>query len=336
MAASNAIFWTARGWDGSQSVMSSSRVFLTRVPSRARIGFFSATSVKTLIIALQGVQAIYCLLIKPLNWGVAMAVDSVFFPLAVFGLLRLPAALWLTEDYSYADYNNDVKIPQVPASNSDSMVRQSEDRPSTQPRTLWTMGLLDALPPSSVKSMYAAQNWRGIIVRVLFLLPLASFALISIFFTFPRSGVTFTVTALCLNLFYTIFLCASATILSTYIILGRSTTTIIPCITSRWYKGYTAFLGLLAFLLILAAALETKKTPCGKHTTLGEDKFVAVCGGKLFNASTTEGLFGVADWMTVPTQVAKTQMELYKFDGWCSGELNSAVFFSANITASTL
>jgi hypothetical protein len=169
----------------------------------------------------------------------------------------------------------------------------------------------------------------------LFLLPLASFALLSLCFTSLRSGVIFTVTALCLNLFYTVFLCASATILSAYIILGRSTTTIIPCITSCWYKVYTAFLGLLAFLLILAAALETKKTPCGKHTTLGKNNFVEVCGEKFFNASTTEGLFGVAELVTVPMQMAKTRMELHKFDGWCSGKLDSAVFFSANITAST-
>lgn len=336
MAASNTLFWTAKGWDGSESIMRSSRVFLTRIPSRTRISFFSATSAKTLTITLQGVQAIYCLLVRPLDWGVAMAIDSIFFPLALLGLLRLPAAIWLTEDYSYADYNTDVKIPQVPASNRDSNVRQSEDRPFTQPKTLRAMGLLDASPSLLVKSEYAAQNWRGILVRVLFLLPLAGFALTSLCFTFPRSGVIFTVTALCLNLFYTVFLCASATILSAYIILGRSTTTIIPCITSCWYKVYTAFLGLLAFLLILAAALETKKTPCGKHTTLGKNSFVEVCGEKFFNASTTEGLFGVAEWVTVPMQVAKTRIELHKFDGWCSGKLDSAVFFSANITASTL
>jgi hypothetical protein len=150
--------------------MRSSRVFLTRIPSRARISFFSATSAKTLTITLQGVQAIYCLLVRPLDWGVAMAVDSIFFPLALLGLLRLPAAIWLTEDYSYADYSTDVKIPQVPASNRDSNVRQSEDRPFTQPKTLRTMGLLDASPSLLVKSEYAARNWRGILVRVLFLL----------------------------------------------------------------------------------------------------------------------------------------------------------------------
>jgi hypothetical protein len=119
--------------------MRSSRVFLTRIPSRTRISFFSATSAKTLTITLQGVQAIYCLLVRPLDWGVAMAIDSIFFPLALLGLLRLPAAIWLTEDYSYADYNTDVKIPQVPASNRDSNVRRSEDRPFTQPKTLTSL-----------------------------------------------------------------------------------------------------------------------------------------------------------------------------------------------------
>jgi hypothetical protein len=314
-------------------MMSSSRIFLTRIPSRTRISLLSATSAKTLTITLQGVQSIYSLLIKPRNWGFVMALDSVFFPLAVLGLLRLPAALWLTEDFSYADYNKDVEILRAPVSISDSTVHQSQDPSSTQSKTLLTMGLLDVESSSLNDSMHPTQSWRGIFVRVLFLLPLTGLFMTSLFFTFPRKGVGFTLTGLFLNVFYTIFLCASVTIFSIYIILGLSTTTIIPCITSRWYKVYTAFLSLLAFLLILAAALETKKTPCGKYTTVLKENFDDVCGGMFFSASKTDGHFGVAK-LTGPAQAAKIQMEVHKFDGWCNGKLDTAIFFSENITAS--
>ena len=35
-----------------------------------------------------------------------MAVPTIFYPLAVFGLFRLPAALWLTNEYGYADVDS--------------------------------------------------------------------------------------------------------------------------------------------------------------------------------------------------------------------------------------
>src|SRR2546430_12965099 len=62
MAASNASFWTEHGWDGSETMTEKSRKSWTRLPSHARVNFFSVSAAKTIIVSLQGVQAIYILL----------------------------------------------------------------------------------------------------------------------------------------------------------------------------------------------------------------------------------------------------------------------------------
>ncbi|RDW74235.1 hypothetical protein BP5796_07677 [Coleophoma crateriformis] len=114
MAATNACFWTDQGWDGSEEMMERSRRFCTHAPPRRRTAILSTDSAKTIIISLQGAQALYSLVTGVLQYyGIGnssfdytIAVDSLFSPLAVLGLLRLYAASWLTNDYFYVDNFN--------------------------------------------------------------------------------------------------------------------------------------------------------------------------------------------------------------------------------------
>jgi hypothetical protein len=62
MAAANAILWTERGWDGSESMITDPGLELVRVPNHIRIRFFSATCAKTVTIIFQGVEALFLLL----------------------------------------------------------------------------------------------------------------------------------------------------------------------------------------------------------------------------------------------------------------------------------
>src|SRR5277367_2553000 len=61
MAAANAVFWTGEvsKWDGSKEIMIKSRKFCTRLPSGPRIPLMSASAMKTLIVTMQGIQAMY-------------------------------------------------------------------------------------------------------------------------------------------------------------------------------------------------------------------------------------------------------------------------------------
>ena len=110
VSAANAIFWTLRGWDGSEEMVASSFPYIAQLPERSRVILLSASSLKSLIVAIQGLSALW-LLVGNLTGGfyaASLAVDSIFGPLAVFGLLRLCAAFWLIEYfvYSYIQVDN--------------------------------------------------------------------------------------------------------------------------------------------------------------------------------------------------------------------------------------
>jgi hypothetical protein len=59
--------------------------------------------VNTVIATLQGVQALYRLLLVE-NFNNNMNLVTVFLPLALIGLIRLPSALWITDGFAYNHY----------------------------------------------------------------------------------------------------------------------------------------------------------------------------------------------------------------------------------------
>ena len=50
LAATNALFWTARRWDGSEAMVNRSLSHCVHLPERSRISIFSREMIKTLII----------------------------------------------------------------------------------------------------------------------------------------------------------------------------------------------------------------------------------------------------------------------------------------------
>jgi len=69
MAASNAVFWTEDGWDGSEEIIRKSRGHCLRKPAKKHVELISGTTAKNLIITLQGLQAIYTLVLGILSPG---------------------------------------------------------------------------------------------------------------------------------------------------------------------------------------------------------------------------------------------------------------------------
>jgi hypothetical protein len=59
-------------------------------------------------------------------------------------------------------------------------------------------------------------------------------------------------------------------IITAYILLGQTSSTIIPCIHSAWYKVYTLLLMTLALTIIIIAAIETRLSRNGVVTTYPE------------------------------------------------------------------
>lgn len=281
MAASNAVFWTNKGWDGSEEMIRKSREYCLREPARTHIGFFSGTAAKTLIVTLQGFQAIYALLLgitspKSNKYDDLVAFNYIFVPLAIFGLLRLPVAFWLAEDYSFANFNT----RETSDTSTESLQENEQKRAITSETEYSTTGLLGLNSVAEEDSFHSANSWRGIAARAFF--PTLLTPLLGITLYYLSHGRVYTTTTLLINLFYLMFLTGAILILLIYFSRGVSRTTIIPCVTSVWYKVYTGFLLAFIVVIMIIAGLETRKTPCGKYTTYSSDSDRRLCS-ELFN-----------------------------------------------------
>ncbi|KAJ1323460.1 hypothetical protein MN608_11615 [Microdochium nivale] len=105
---------TVGGWDGTEAMIAASAPYCTALPLQAHAELLSWDTVKTLIITLQGVQALYVLAGSLVggrgnivggatNFRPQDGLDAAFFPLTLIGLFRLAAACWLTStDFGYA------------------------------------------------------------------------------------------------------------------------------------------------------------------------------------------------------------------------------------------
>lgn len=329
MATANACFWTAHGRDSSETMGIKSQAICTKVPRSRRVEVLSGSTVKTIVVTLQGAQAIVMLMnglaghIEGSFTAITMGMDSIFLPVSVFGLLRLPAALWLTEDYSYAEYN-------VREVLSTLKPDQSLSPPAGAHRGSETPTSLHKNEPSSSELYHPSSSWRSRIMRAIFLMPIFGLLAVSILFMRPHTAFTatqhlahptLTATTLLLNLTCITFLVTTLTSFSIYFGRGRHTDTIIPCISSLWYKIYTGLLIALMLALIVVAGLQTRKTPCGLYTTLAKSYDESVCGGNLISADQEHGLFGLA-WKNSTSPAIGRKMGIYPFAGWCKGHLD--------------
>jgi hypothetical protein len=290
MAASNAYFWTERGWDGTEEMMGKSRVYCTSIPLHHRTELFSKETAKTIAITLQGVQAIYSLiggLTGQMDYPLTVNLATIFFPLAVFGLMRLPTAPWITEDYRYADYHTIAESSRPLPDDHSALLGQAPLLPKA--RTLMSMGMVE--PYYSIDGCFHPfKSWRGFAVRIGFIIPLFLLLILCIIYTLPASILSpsetgfFTVSNFLLALFFLFLLSATVCVFTFYFFIHTSTssTTVIPCLTSMWYKIYTILLFLLMFVLFLVSALETRTSPCGQYTTIPKYMDTILCDGGFY------------------------------------------------------
>ena len=322
MGASNAIFWTTHGWDGSEAMMIESRASCVRCPKNTRIKLLSQSAAKTLIITLQGAQAAYTFIKGAKNLAelpMRLALDDIFAPIAVLGLYRLLASLWLTDNYFYdrEDYIG-------------------SDKSSTRSGMNRTLSALPPVPgtyappqPNMTIHFRHRNEWRGIVWRIIFLAFIASMLLMPVAFIIPlRSGQFLTATLLFMNIFYVIFFTITLFCTARCVFTKRSTSTVIPYISHMWYKVYTCFIFIYMIFIVVIAALETRRTPCGEFTTFPvqivvpdppRDYDLKVCGGFKSFENATAGAFGMAsrDFNMMGMQTISA------FTGWCQGMMGS-------------
>jgi hypothetical protein len=270
LAATNAIFWTTNGWNGDESMVTSSMPYRVQVPQKTHVQVFSVTMLKTIIVSLQGVSAMYSL-IGGLTGSVSkgglsgLGVDTVFFPLASLGLLRLCAAAWLSEDFAYLCPTNSPREP----------FRHNTLKEVDVP-LITTADDLDPwlTTPLTAETYFRAPNssWSSCAFRAFYLLICTGLCIFALIFALPWVDFYsyYSVTSLLVGLFYSIFFSISSVIYAVYFVRGRTTTTIIPCISSLWYKAYTVLLMATMVIMVTIAAIQTNQLPNGAYTSYAQ------------------------------------------------------------------
>ncbi|KAF5018606.1 hypothetical protein F66182_9398 [Fusarium sp. NRRL 66182] len=249
LAATNAIFWTEQGWNGTEALIESSRPYCVHPPEHTWVSIFSREMLKTVIVTAQGVQTIILLSAAFdsqrhdafTQW---LAVDTVFFPLALIGLLRIVCGFWMNDDFSYSE-----------------------------PKTIDTSPNKTS---SSVSRFHSTSFWPSRLFLAVYLL--AVLGLLVLDGLFLISGGRYTTTSFVVTLFYLLFLSGTAVIFLCYFVTGHTVSTIIPCISTTAYKVYTGVVFGFAAAAVVISCIETRKTPCGKFTSgPGETADIRAC-----------------------------------------------------------
>ncbi|KAI0540437.1 hypothetical protein GGR58DRAFT_146433 [Xylaria digitata] len=321
LAATNAVFWTERGWDGSQQMITRSLPHCTYLPSHSQAEIFSDETFKSIVTALQGIQAAQ-LFISSFTHDVTdlkfLGADLIFYPLAALGLFRLFAAPWLSNDFKYTSRIGDCVSFNVP------LKTEAENRVS-----------LDSLLHSP-DSMAMTQDrhrqvscWQSRLLRASYITLLLAIWFLTILWVFPipynvsfaESYKGFTITSFCVAVFYLVMIAVSLAVHGHYFIKGQTTSTVIPCASYLWYKVYTIILFVSMAFILIVSFFETTKTVCGKFTSFPVASADAVaCEGRdtrvwHINASSTKSeAFGIA--LRYPYAVHETVLKEGEFWVW--------------------
>ncbi|RYN63157.1 hypothetical protein AA0118_g4669 [Alternaria tenuissima] len=267
LASSNALFWTTNGWDGSEDLIIEGRKYCIRLPPRSHAELLSKSFVNAVIATLQGVQALYELLLVE-NFNNNMNLATVFLPLALIGLIRLPSALWITDGFAYNHY--DINLNNKRASEVTTTTKagyhelitvplSGDDTPKWPPLTSDDTSYAEFRPRTSI---------HGYVARIIFLTPLLGMVGLTVFFTYwmTKDGGYITGTGLFSLMFWFTFSLGSAFVFIFNFARAQDRTTVVPGVSTLWYRLYSAILFLLMLALLITASIETKETWCGKFT----------------------------------------------------------------------
>jgi hypothetical protein len=273
MAGCNATFWDGTKWDGSEEMMVASRAFVTKLPEKSYVAVISASSVATVTLALQGVQAIALIIQEGTSkgGGPVSGLPDLFSYLAIMGLSRLLPALWISSDYGYGE-----RGPSH-AGHQDGYAPVAREMELEMPNVSRDMVL---------KRLHPILSWRGLVFRGLMFSAAAvttGFAIMALLrgiaWEFPNASAKtrswdsrFTVSGILMIAMYLTLSLGLLIIHTRYIMSGS---TVLPCIQPWWYKLYTWFLMVLALAAFVVGCMETRVIPCGsncgKFTTLPKE-----------------------------------------------------------------
>jgi hypothetical protein len=295
LAAANAAFWDTktRRWDGTDRTLSLSRRYLTSPPESSHVKFLSGSTLATIVLALQGVQAVFFLVGNVVSTfiGFPDGLPTTFLPIGLLGLLRLPAAAWVSNEwgYTFPKKRNELGYKIGELRKEYTALRTSEvmreDPEECQSQLNKERRLLDT------------RSWKCLAYRAWWILSISGLMALAIrditamFNPYTRNQ-PLSVSDLLYLILY-LELCTGFLLITPALVLQRDhASTIIPCIQSLWYKLYTGLMMLTALAAVIVASLETVQLPDGSFTTMPP----LVCHGDSCEPWNTTGLMEYVRW----------------------------------------
>jgi hypothetical protein len=265
LAACNAVFFDSdQGrFDGSEEIMFSSRAWIAKIPESKHVPLLSASLLTTLVLAVQGIQATFLIVTNLMNDAdhkFLAGLPYIFVPIGCLGFLRLPAARWLSSDFGY------LHTWQMP---SGQETGGSHDGSEKVVAIINSHTSIDCVEDR----LHGPRSWRGVVFRtfwfltvLLFMSGSAASATRNLWAVTP-SIPYINLSRLLLDALWVSITLGVLLIHTFYISIGRTNSTIVPCIHATWYKVYTAIVILLGFTAFVISAIETRVLKSKPETT---------------------------------------------------------------------
>lgn len=202
--------------------------------------------------------------------------------------------------------------------------------------------LLEPAVSAPDPNFHRTTSWRGLLFRVLFMTPILLLVAVCFYYLIPWTvkksspwAYHLSATLFLLTLLYLVLMTFTFFIFTYYLLRDVPPTTVIPCLVSIWYQIYTLGLAITTVLLIIIAAIETRKSPCGVYTSW--PAAYNVCHGTLVQPNATSLPFGIAMRYAVSGNETKLlpsdEIRIAEFSGWCVGKEGASHLVAAgNIT----
>ncbi len=268
MAVTNAIFWTGRGWDGSEAAVRKYQRWLVRTPTKSTVELLSAPMVAVVVVIGQGGLALYqAIAIAAQGRLMFDGLASVFLPLSIVSLFRLLPARWLAVDFAFrnaGDHDGDG----IPLQDLDHPFVFAEDN----------VGDGADADPFAAAQFESQVSYAAVLLRFTFMLLILLLFVAQVFHIMDWFHNAFSVASVSEHLLYHMLTTVTLVVFTTYLVRGEGNTTVLPCVNSPWYTCYTIFWYLFGLYVIILNCLETRRTSCGIYTTLapsaGQDSVI--------------------------------------------------------------
>jgi len=307
LAAVNAAFWDikTRRWDGTERTLVRSRCYLTTPPESSYVNLVSGSTLATVVLTLQGVQAVFFLVGGAVSdlIGFPDGLATTFLPIGLLGLLRLPAAAWVSNEWGYTflkeknERGNEVRL------RDEKEFRYRVGELGVEYTVLGTSETTGKDPEGyqfqliEERRLLDTRSWKCLAYRAWWILSISGLMALAINdmagnFNPYRRNIPLSISQLLYLILY-LELCTGFLLITPVFVLQRNhASTIIPCVQSLWYKLYTMLMMLTALAAVTVASLETVQLPDGTLTT----EPPLTCYGNLCEPWNKTGLMEYMSW----------------------------------------